>query len=66
MEKKKKQWQSRSIYTVCYQSEATSLGFRHRLQKQLRDLLQQIKFIVIKMSWQKFSGQPETHIFTQV
>lgn len=43
------------------QSQAAHSGSRRRLRKQWRDLLQ-IKFIVIRMSWQKISEQPETHI----
>lgn len=52
------------VYTVCCQNQATNLDLRHRLREQLRDLLQQIRFTVTRMSWQKVSEQPKTPIFT--
>ena len=52
------------VYAVCCQNQAIHWDLRHRLQEQLRDLLQQIRSIVTRISGQKVSEQPETHMFT--
>lgn len=50
------------VYTVRCQDQATNLDLRYGPRKQLRDLLQQIRFTVTRMSWQKVSEQPKTPI----